>query len=497
VKLDRWFGVVNNFAVGCAAAGILFAGSVPRAAAQAPPVANPAPQAPSATEMPGSHAVLELSRSFEGLVKKVSPAVVEVLVTGYGTADEDDTQDSSPVGRERSLGAGIIVDPDGYIITNYHVVKGSDRLRVQFTPENADESQPFAQLRRRGRVLPAKVIGFSKQIDLAVLKVDMTGLPTIPIGSYQNLQKGQIVLAFGSPEGLENSVSFGLVSSVLRQPDPNNPMVYIQTDAAINPGNSGGPLMDLDGTMVGMNTFIYTKSGGNEGIGFAIPSGIARFAYQQIRKYGRVKRRTIGADLQTLTPEMAQGLNLKIDEGVIVSDVPPDSTAERAGLKIGDVITSMDGIPVNNVPLFALSLYLHENANFTKLAVTRGDKKLDVNVPIYEPPNDADHLSELADASKDMIPRLGIVGITVSENMEPLIGPLRIPGGVAVASLVNDQLAVDSGLQVGDVIHSLKGVPIRSVSQLRDAFSALKPGESATMQVERTGRLTYVTFDME
>ncbi len=202
-----------------------------------------APATPSATPEKGSEAVHELSRNFEALVKKTSPAVVEVLVTGYGTDDEDDQKDSSPVGRERSLGAGIIVDPTGYIITNYHVVKGADRVRVRLTPPNANSSQPFAQLRVRGRVLPAKVLGFSKQIDLAVLKVEATDLPTIAIGRYEALQKGQIVLAFGSPEGLENSVSFGLVSSVLRQPDPDNPMVYIQTDAAINPGNSGGPLM--------------------------------------------------------------------------------------------------------------------------------------------------------------------------------------------------------------------------------------------------------------
>ena len=180
---------------------------------------------------------------------------------------------------------GIIVEADGYIITNYHVVKGSDRVRVRLTPP---PNRRFAALRavdRAGRILPAKVIGFSKQIDLAVLKVEASGLPTIPIGRYARVQKGQIVLAFGSPEGLENSVSFGLVSSVLRQPDPENPMVYIQTDAAINPGNSGGPLMDLDGNMVGIDTFIYTKSGGNEGIGFAIPSGIVRYAYERIRKY--------------------------------------------------------------------------------------------------------------------------------------------------------------------------------------------------------------------
>jgi serine protease Do len=205
-------------------ASLLIAGAVPLAA-----------QGQSAVPEKKSDAIHELSATFQNLAKRVSPAIVEVMVTGYGAPDEDDPAASSAVGRERSLGAGIIVESDGYIITNYHVVKGADRVRVLLTPPAAEESQPFALLRAHGRILPAKVIGFSKQVDLAVLKVEATGLPTIPIGRYEQLQKGQIVLAFGSPEGLENSVSFGLVSSVLRQPDPNSPMVYIQTDAAINP----------------------------------------------------------------------------------------------------------------------------------------------------------------------------------------------------------------------------------------------------------------------
>ena len=466
-------------------ASLFFALTVPAARAQAAPTENK------------SDAMHEMSTAFQNLAKRVSPAIVEVMVTGYGSADEDDPSASSAVGRERSLGAGIIVESDGYIITNYHVVKGADRVRVLLTPPASEVSQPFALLRSHGRILPAKVIGFSKQIDLAVLKVEATGLPTIPIGRYAQLQKGQIVLAFGSPEGLENSVSFGLISSVLRQPDPNSPMVYIQTDAAINPGNSGGPLMDLDGNMVGIDTFIYTKSGGNEGIGFAIPSGIVRYAYEQIRKYGRVRRRTIGADLQSLTPDLAQGLGLSTETGVIVSDVLPDSFADRAGLKIRDVILSIDGLPVDNVPLLVLSLYMKEASKTVTLQVLRGDKKLDVVVPVYEPKNEPDQLSELADPSKDLIPRLGIVGLTVSADVTSLLGDLRIPSGVVVASLVADQLAVDSGLAVGDVIHSLKGTEITSVDNLRKAFNNLKPGEAATMQVERSGKLTYVSFEME
>lgn len=444
-----------------------------------------------------SEVIQEMSRSFQDLVKRVSPAVVEVLVTGYGSPDEDDPNASSAVGRERSLGSGVIVDPDGYIITNYHVVKGADRVRVVLTPMANQESQATSLLKSRGKILPAKIVGFSRTIDLAVLKVETSGLPTLPFGRYDQIQKGQIVLAFGSPEGLENSVTLGLISSVLRQPDPDSAMVYIQTDAAINPGNSGGPLVDVDGNVLGIDTFIYTKSGGNEGIGFAIPSGIARYAYQQIRRFGRVPRRTISADLQTLTPDLAGGLGLGAQSGVIVSDVYPQSSAEEAGLKREDVITGVDGVPVDNVALFALSLYLMNTGDSAKLQILRGDQKLDVVVPIYEPGNEFDKLADLADPSKDMINGLGIVGVTITPEIANLLGNVRISSGVLVASRVANQLAVDSGLTEGDIVHSLNRNPIQSVDGLREAFRNLQPGEPAALLVERNGRLIYLTFEME
>jgi serine protease Do len=439
----------------------------------------------------------QMSSSFEALAKRVSPAVVEVIVTGFGSPEDEDEHASRSVERERSLGSGVIVDPNGYIITNYHVVKGADRVRVALTPVATSESQPARLLKSHGRSLPAKIVGFSKLIDLAVLKVEATGLPTLPIGRYEHIQKGQIVLAFGSPEGLENSVSLGLVSSVLRQPDPDDVMVYIQTDAAINPGNSGGPLVDVDGNMVGIDTFIYTKSGGNEGIGFAIPSGIVRYAYEQIRQYGRVRRRSIGADLQSMTPDLAEGLGLSSDIGVIVSDVFPGSPADGAGLKIKDIILGIDGIPVDNVPLFALSLYLFSAGNSAKLEILRGEKKLELTVPIFEPKAEPGRISELSDPTKDLIPRLGIVGITVTPEVSALLGDLRVPSGVVVASTVADRLAVDSGLMEGDIIHSLNHAQITSVDGLRTEFNKLKPGDPAAMQVERNGRMTYVTFEME
>src|SRR5215471_3524645 len=172
----------------------------------------------------------QMSGSFESLVSRVSPAVVEVLVIGYGSHEEEDDRGSSSVGRERSLGSGVIVDPDGYIVTNYHVVKGAERIRIILAPAAKEESEAVSLLKSRGGTLPARIVGFSKMIDLAVLKVEASGLPTLPLARYARLRKGQMVLAFGCPEGLENSVAFGLVSAVLRQPDPDNPMVYIQTD---------------------------------------------------------------------------------------------------------------------------------------------------------------------------------------------------------------------------------------------------------------------------
>jgi serine protease Do len=445
-----------------------------------------------------SDVMRQMSSSCEDLVKRVSPCVVEVLVSGYGSASDEDDKGSTAVGRERSLGSGVIIESDGYIVTNYHVVKGSDRVRVVLTPTiGAEDSQPTALLKSRGRILAARIVGFSKQIDLAVLKVEATGLPTLPFARYDHIHKGQVVLAFGSPQGLENSVSFGLVSSVLRQPDPDDPLVYIQTDAAINPGNSGGPLVDVDGNVVGIDTFIYTQSGGNEGIGFAIPSGIVRYAYEQIRKYGRVRRRTIGADLQSLTPDLAKGLGLSNEVGVIVSDVYPGTSAERAGLKIQDVIVGIDGFPVDNVPLFALSLYLLNTGNSAKLQIVRGAKKLDLDVPIFEPRNEVSRLSELADPKKDLIPRLGIIGISITPEVAELLDGLRIPSGVVVASTVANRLAVDSSLLEGDVIHSLNRASVTSVDNLRAEFNKLQPGDSAAMQVERNGKLTYITFEME
>jgi serine protease Do len=438
----------------------------------------------------------QMSSSFESLVTRVSPAVVEIFVSGYGAAESDEDNPSAPISRQSSLGSGVIVDPDGYIITNYHVIKGAQRVNVLITPA-AHGSQVTAALRPEPHSLPARILGFNKSADLAVLKVEAKGLPTVPFAQYTQLRQGQLVLAIGSPEGLQNSVSMGLVSAVLRQVDPQSSMVFIQTDAAINPGNSGGALVDVDGNLVGINSSILTQSGGNEGIGFAIPSGIVRFVYQQIRQHGRVRRGDIGADVQTLTPALTSALDISTQRGIIVSDVVPGSPADETGLRIYDLIQTIDGVPVVNVPSFVMSMYLLKIGDRARVGIVRGGKELTLNIPVVELKQGAESIADLADPEKDAVPELGIFGIDLTPEAATLMTEPRIASGVVVAGTTADHRADEIGLQTGDAIHSVNAAPTANLSALRTALSQLKAGEPAVLQVERSGRLMFLTFETE
>src|SRR5713226_8759813 len=219
----------------------------------------------------GTDELRKLNESAAALVKKVSPSVVQILVTGYGPLEEGEKGNaSSVIGRQRAIGSGFVVDSSGYIMTNAHVVNGAQRVQVVLPP--AIELPLRAALSTRTTVVPARIVGVARDIDLALIKVDAEKLPALPLADYRKLGQGELVFAFGSPEGLRNSVTMGVVSAVARQIDADSPLVYIQTDTAINPGNSGGPLVNVNGEVVGVNTFILSQSGGNEGLGFAIPS---------------------------------------------------------------------------------------------------------------------------------------------------------------------------------------------------------------------------------
>ena len=435
------------------------------------------------------------SESVQQLSSTVTKSVVQVLTIGFGLSTDENKDDTGYLEAQRGIGAGVVLSADGYIVTNAHVIEGARQIHIRL--QGLDQQNPNKTKTAVHGAMEAKLVGVDRLTDLAVLKIDASDLPALQLADSNDLKQGQVVFAFGSPMGLENSVSMGVVSATGRQIDPTKPDIYIQTDAPINPGNSGGPLVDVDGHVVGINTFILSESGGNEGLGFAIPGGIVRFAYEEIRKYGRVRRRAIGADLQSLTPELAGGLGLSTDVGAIVSDVAPGGPADRAGLKTGDVIVSLDGFPVNNVPLFTLGLYVLNSGGSAKLEIVRGTKKFEVDVAVVEPRSDPQRLSEMAEPAKGLIARLGIVGITVTPEVAEFLGGLRMPSGAAVASLVSDQLAVDSGLAEGDVIHTLNRARITTVDDLRAAFTSLKPGEPAAMLVERAGKFTYLTFEME
>ena len=279
-------------------------------------IAAASAQAPAATRADGLH---EFSAQIETLAHRVSRAVVQVFSTGYTINDERESgANAAIVTRQRATGSGVVLSADGYIVTNAHVVSGARKVRVRIADESSGEG---SLLQPSGGVLEARIVGVDRETDLAVLKVERTGLTPLTLGDSDKLRQGQLVMAFGSPLGLENSVSMGVVSSVARQIKPDDTMMYIQTDAPINPGNSGGPLVDADGRVMGINTFILSQSGGSEGLGFAIPSNIIQSVYTQIRKEGHVHRSEIGVAAQTITPEMAAGLKLPQDWGVLFSDV--------------------------------------------------------------------------------------------------------------------------------------------------------------------------------
>src|SRR5580692_5015202 len=458
--------------------------------AQSPQSTDPVPHSPDSLH--------QLNSSIETLVHRVSPAVIQILVTGYGTAETNEGgQNTAIIERHRAIGSGVIVDPDGYILTNAHVVNGAQTIDVIVPPHpqtvsspDADDDDPNAQAKN----YQARIIGVARDIDLAVIKIDAHDLPAISLKrAAARARQGELVFAFGSPEGLRNTVTMGVVSAVARQPDPDSPLVYVQTDTPINPGNSGGPLVNADGNLVGINTFIFSTSGGNQGLGFAIPAGVVAFAYPQLLKYGHIHQPEIGVIVQTITPELAEGLHLQRDFGVIVSDVVPGSPAESAGLKIQDIILSVDGTPTASLPLFTHSLYMHGAGERVNLQVLRGSDQVQLQVPLMERPHKTDNLTDLVDPEKNLVRRLGILGIELDLKLAQSLPDLRIPTGVIVAAkTVGAQQEVP--LQSGDVIHALNGTTITTLAGLRESLTKLNIGDPVALLIERFGQLQYVSF---
>jgi serine protease Do len=431
----------------------------------------------------------------DALIKKVAPSVVQILVTSYGPLEQSPGRTAGLVGQQRAIGSGFVIDPDGYIVTNAHVVKGAQRIQVVLPPPDSDASLATA-LSSKVNIVPARIVGQTRELDLALLKVDGAKLPALPLAAYRNLRQGETVFAFGSPEGLRSTVTHGLVSAVARQIDPDSPLIYIQTDAPVNPGNSGGPLVNVEGEVVGMNTFILSQSGGNEGLGFAIPCATVRTVYRQLKEFGHLRRQEIGMEIQTITPVMAGAIGLSKDYGVIISDVLPRSPAEAAGLRAGDVLVSLDGQPADNLPTVSYYFLLRDFKDKAQVVVLRGADRETFSVPVVEQDRDMDQVISLADPSKNLVPALGILGVEIDEKIASMVSGLRDRFGIIVAAKAASS-AGEVPLVTGDVIRELNGQRMTTLDGLRGALKALQPGTPVVLQIQRDSRLQFLAFTLE
>ena len=452
---------------------------------------KPVPKAP-----PPPDPLVRMNESIDELTKKVWPSVVQILVSSYGPRTEGGPGDTSVVvGRQRSTGSGFVIDAEGYILTNAHVVSGARRVQIVLPAGNADGTLATA-LTGKTSLIPARIIGITTELDLALLKVDDMKLPALPLATYSAIRQGETVFAFGSPIGLRNSLTHGLISSVARQVDPDSPLIYIQTDAPINPGNSGGPLVNIRGEVVGVNTFIMSQSGGSDGLGFAIPSATARTAVRQLKQFGYLRRQEVGMSLQTITPTMANSLVLPRDYGVIVSDVWPGGPAEKAGLKVGDVLLTVDGQPADNLPTVVYNFRLRDSTDPVRLEVMSGGKQVTLNMTPVEMRNDFESVSAMADPEKNLVPELGILGIEIDQRIASSATGLRDPFGIIVVARAAGGSS-DVPLQPKDVIRRVNNLQLSTMQSLADALRALTPGAPVTLQIQREGRLMYLSFTYE
>ena len=439
----------------------------------------------------------QLDGSLIALTSKVSRAVVQIQVSGFGPSHKKGTEDGgglTVLAEEHAIGSGVILDPQGYIVTNAHVVELADRIRVVL-PIPAGDSAFDTTPEGRPEILVAKIVGVDRETDLALLKVEANNLPTLPLGVDRPVRPGELVFAIGSPEGLQNSMTMGVVSSVWRQPDPESPMAYVQTDAPINSGNSGGPLVDLDGYVVGLNTFIMTRGGGSEGLGFAIPASTVQFVSEQLKRYGHVHRTEILASAQTITLTLAAGLGLQQDWGVLISDVTPNGPADTAGLKVQDIVLTVDGRSITGLPGLSAALYQHPPEEDVTMSVLRGSSKISVKITALQHHDREDELLSLATPA-NRIARLGIFATNLEHNFQYVVGNVRSSSGIVVVAKTSGPNALKSKLQAGDIIRSLNTAPMDSIEQLKEAVRSLTSGDPVVLQIERDGKLQYVDFEI-
>jgi serine protease Do len=447
------------------------------------------PQVP-ASDRPSQ--VLQIS--LEQVTSIVAPAVVHIEVVGYGRlGDEDSSPKNQTLTREHGSGSGVIVSSDGYIITAYHVIEGARRVRVALNGDEQSESLSERKAAVSKSLTDAKIVGGFKEADIAVLKIDGKDLPTIPIADPASLKHGQIVAAFGSPEGLRDSVSMGVISAVSRQIEPDDFMSYIQTDASQASGSSGGPLVNMKGELVGIVVFNITDRGKHEGLGFAVPSGMVDLVYQQVRKSGVVRRASLGCGVQGITPILAAALKLPVYGGVIVTDTNPETSCEKEGLKSGDVLLKLNGAAVHNMSDLNWELLHKVAGDRINIEAWRKTGLVMENITLVQPRTENLDPLALENVDEYIVSKLGIVAsVQKPTNVVSDHSAQRV---TVLARLRGTANEVE--FSEGDVIRSVNGTSVNSLTHLRGILDEFKPGDPVAIEVERNGTLMYVAFEID
>ncbi len=448
---------------------------------------------------PITHAIAGGRDSYADIVDVVAPAVVTIRTEGrarmsptqFDVPDDDflrrffgdqfGSRGRTPHSfRQRGLGSGVIVTTDGYVLTNFHVVEGADEIKVEMTD---------------GRTLAAKLVGSDKPSDLALLKVTGTGFKAVAFGNSDRVEVGDVVLAVGNPLGVGQTVTMGIISGKGRSTTYGDGSYedFLQTDAPINHGNSGGALVNTKGELVGINSQILSETGGNIGIGFAIPVNMAEHVMEQLRTKGKVTRAQLGVTVQQVTSEMAQSLGLKSTGGAIVSSVTPGSAADRAGLKQGDVIQSFNGVQVHDFNTLRNRVAEAGPGSTADLVIVRDGAEKHVSVQLDE--LSADRTARRGGGERDSSDDRAALGISVEPLTPELASRLGAPKaatGLVVEDVNPDGRAADAGIQPGDIIQSVNRQPVKTVGELREAVrrSSDKP---VLLLISRQGNSLFVT----
>jgi serine protease Do len=457
-------------------------------------------------------AVQALSYAFEQVSSDASPAVVNISVEkklkespmmfeeqGGAPMDPDDLFrrffGGPPMGGHRGMphaeepdsppvpvgvGSGFIISPDGYIVTNHHVAGDADKLTV--TLED-------------GRSFEAKVIGSDPQTEIALIKVEATGLPTLKLGNSDQVRVGEWVLAIGSPFGLRHSVTSGIVSARGRG-DVNivDYADFIQTDASINPGNSGGPLLDMQGEVIGVNTFIMSRGGGSNGVGFAIPANMVKYIVDQLREHGSITRGFLGINIQEVTPELAKWFKLTGGHGVLVANVTKDSPAEKAGLQRDDVIVELDGQPVLEVGAFRSHVSTTTPGTALKLAIIRGGNRIEKTIEVGSLPGEK---TAKAGGGKQQEPATKL-GITVQGLSDDLAKRMGYEGetGVVVSQVTPGSGAARAGIKAGMLIKEVNRQAVNNPREFEEAIQKGPKDQSALLLIQDGQSSRYVALDV-